>query len=103
LEQPLFLVASNGFESVPRNPGANRFFQEIAEEAEESKIPKSNWTHRMSEINQDWASVNQNFPEAFVSLQYFVASWCTDCQDPVLQHYICSELPRSIEMIEIDD
>lgn len=61
----------------------------IAEEAEESLNPKSDWTHRVSEIHQDWASVKQNFLEAFVSSQRFVASWCADCQDPVLQHYIC--------------
>ncbi|EFX65524.1 hypothetical protein DAPPUDRAFT_333115 [Daphnia pulex] len=60
----------------------------IAEEAEESLNPKSDWTHRVSEIHQDWASVKQNFLEAFVSSQRFVASWCADCQDPVLQHYI---------------
>lgn len=44
----------------------------IAEEAEESLNPKSDWTHRVSEIHQDWASVKQNFLEAFVSSQRFV-------------------------------
>ncbi|KAI9562202.1 hypothetical protein GHT06_013167 [Daphnia sinensis] len=91
----------NGLTKQP-NPTSNRYnhvnekvnfieSQEsyIAEEAEESTDPKSDWTHRMSEIHQDWASVKQNFLEAFVSSQHFVASWCADCQDPVLQHYIC--------------